>query len=662
MQSKNWFFNRALFLKNITRYWPVWVLSTLGWLVGMPMVLASSVVNGGEAYLQMRADSVVMGWAEMCYWVAAVDAIVCAMAVFSYRFQHRSAVAMHMMPLRRECLFFTNYLSGLALMLGPMVANLLVLIGVEGVLGCLNLTVLAMWFTAQAMASLFFFALAVFCAELTGNLVMFPCLYVGIQLVPLLLDEMITTLCDTLLLGFTSFPMMDSAAQWLSPFWNMMNSVQSVWRQTGDTTRQYFLQGWGCLVAYLLAGILLFLAGLLLYRRHRVETAGDVIAIFQLRPVFRCLLTILCAVGMGWLVTELTFSDQIAVWSWKHVLIYLVSLLAGGFLGYLAAQMLLNKSLNVFHAGWAGYVGCMLALIVAVCGLKIDLLHFATWLPDPECVESIDLSGGITVSGENAIEVVSALHTSIVNNLAEQQQLVKEYYAKANSVTYDSEGNGYIDGQPEEQWSETHGIRTIKMTYHLEGGITRARAYTVYIDQEQLDSILSPASWVQELMQQPEYETEYYAFIADAEVNDIEEVNLFTYELVGRTHYSETYVTLQGDDAIALLHAMQEDLASETTVCLWARYEMRDKTYEWSNLGISVKANGLHGMNSYYENLSDDWYDLELNPTWTNTLAELEALGVVDDNHILAGEDIIGDRDWVDTDCRYDNVNHVYVE
>jgi hypothetical protein len=326
--------------------------------------------------------------------------------------------------------------------------------------------------------------------------------------------------------------------------------------------------------------------------------------------------------------------------------------------------MLLNKTLDVFRTGWAGYVGCMLALIVAVCGLKVDVLRFAAWLPDVDCVESIDLSGGITVSGENAIEVVSALHTSIVDNLAEQQQLVKEYYEKANSVTYDSEGNGYIDGQPEEQWSETHGVRTIKITYHLEGGITRARAYTVYIDQEQLDSIRSPAWWVQELMWQPEYDEEYYSYILYAEDNDIEEVNLFTYELVGRTHYSETYVTLAGEDAIALLHAMQEDLASETAVCLWARYEMRDKTYEWSNLGISVRANGLHGLTNsdYYGNLDDDWYNLELNPTWTNTLAELEALGVVDDNHFLAGEDIIGDRSWVDTDCRYDSVNHVYVE
>jgi ABC-2 type transport system permease protein len=662
MQSKSWFFNRALFLKNITRYWPVWVLSTLGWLVGMPMVLASSVVNGGEAYLQMRADSVVMGWAEMCYWVAAVDAIVCAMAVFSYRFQHRSAVAMHMMPLRRECLFFTNYLSGLALMLGPMVANLLVLIGVEGVLGCLNLTVLAMWFTAQTMASLFFFALAVFCAELTGNLVMFPCLYVGIQLVPLLLDEMITTLCDTLLLGFTSFPMMDAVARWLSPFWNMMNSVQSVWRKTGETTRQYFLQGWGCLVLYLLAGILLFLAGLLLYRRHRVETAGDVIAIHQLRPVFRCLLTILCAVGMGWLVTELTFSDQIAVWSWKHVLIYLVSLLGGGFLGHLAAQMLLNKSLNVFRTGWAGYVGCMLALIVAVCGLKVDLLQFAVWLPDADCVESIDLSYGITVTGEDAIQSVAALHTSIVDNLTEQQQLVKLYYQKANDMTYDSDGNGYIDGQPAEQWNQTHGLSTVKLTYYMEGGITRARAYTIYIDQEQLDDPNTPAARLQALVQEQEYVEGYYDFLLSAEDSEIKEINLFTYELLGRTRYSETYVNLDGEDAVALLHAMQADIRTSSTVCTWAKYEMRDTIYEWSNLGISMSKNSLHGMNSYYENLSDDWYDLELNLTWNNTLTVLRTLGVVDDHHILAGEDIIGNREWVDTSCRYDSVNHTYVE
>jgi hypothetical protein len=107
---------------------------------------------------------------------------------------------------------------------------------------------------------------------------------------------------------------------------------------------------------------------------------------------------------------------------------------------------------------------------------------------------------------------------------------------------------------------------------------------------------------------------------------------------------------------------MWSDIWSDTTLCTWAWDPMQQDAYDWSDLGISVAENDLHGLNSYYENLSDDWYDLELNLTWNNTLTVLRTLGVVDDHHILAGEDIIGNREWVDTSCRYDSVNHTYVE
>jgi hypothetical protein len=37
-------------------------------------------------------------------------------------------------------------------------------------------------------------------------------------------------------------------------------------------------------------------------------------------------------------------------------------------------------------------------------------------------------------------------------------------------------------------------------------------------------------------------------------------------------------------------------------------------------------------------------------------------LGVLDDTHLLGNEETLGDREWVDTDCTYDSVNHVYIK
>ena len=60
-------------------------------------------------------------WARC--WPSSL-ACCAAMAVFSYLDASRSACMMHALPLRREALFFTNYLSGLSFLLLPNAGHL----------------------------------------------------------------------------------------------------------------------------------------------------------------------------------------------------------------------------------------------------------------------------------------------------------------------------------------------------------------------------------------------------------------------------------------------------------------------------------------------------------------------------------------------------------
>lgn len=661
MQLKNGCFNWALFRKNMTRFWPIWVLSTLGWLVVMPLMVASAIINSGAEYLQMNADYMVAFLAGKCYIIAFVDAIVCAMAVFSYLFQHRSAVAIHMMPMRRECLFITNYLSGLALMVLPMVICLGITVVTEGFFHCLNWTLLLMWFTAQMLANLSFYSLAVFCAGLTGNLVMYPILYVGLQMVPEILRELISSVCDTLLRGFYSFPIMDEIARWLSPLWNMYANIRTVWRASGEHSRQYFLHGWKCLLAYLAVSLVLMLAALALYRVRRVETAGDVIAIPALRPAFRIFFTFFCGIVIAGMLSSLIFDSNNMIWSWKYVLIYLM-LLAGGFIGYFAAQMMLNKTLNVFKRGWAGYSVCMLFLVAAVCAVKMDLMGFETWLPEADRVESVELvSAGVKLKQEETLQQVVALHTNIVDHLSEQQALVQSYYnLEATEYYSEEDGEYYIDGIPADEWYSSHEIVPVTIIYHMSNGISCSRSYSIYLDEAQLADESSVASQLQTLVNMPEYVQESSREIIELDLSEVEEVNLYTYKLVDSDYYEECYVGLIGADAKTVVEAIRRDLSEEDGLQNWLLESMSTgQVFTWSNLSIAVRNTSQVQVWGYYGDT--DWYDLSITDDWSNTIQALTDLGILDEEHILGSGKSLQDRSWVEGMERFDARTHSYV-
>ena len=86
-----------------------------------PAALLVRVIQSGETsvaplrvreiYYYLVADAVPI--------VSIAYAILCAMAVWSYLYNARSVGMMHSLPIRREGLFLTNLLSGLAMMAIP---------------------------------------------------------------------------------------------------------------------------------------------------------------------------------------------------------------------------------------------------------------------------------------------------------------------------------------------------------------------------------------------------------------------------------------------------------------------------------------------------------------------------------------------------------------
>lgn len=127
MRSGTSFFNSTLYRKTMLRFWPLWVAYGLMWLFLLPFNLLNN-------YFSMRGASVssveltnrlveyardIPNTLQFGVFVACGYGVLCAMAVFGYLYNNRSACMMHALPLRRETLFGTQYLAGLSFALLP---------------------------------------------------------------------------------------------------------------------------------------------------------------------------------------------------------------------------------------------------------------------------------------------------------------------------------------------------------------------------------------------------------------------------------------------------------------------------------------------------------------------------------------------------------------
>ncbi|MEG2815907.1 MAG: ABC transporter permease, partial [Oscillospiraceae bacterium] len=117
MQSVKSYFNPTLFRKNITRFWPVWAVYLVAWIFALPVSGYLRMANTTAEYLaenrlyfanEMALD-MVNGFGVV---FALIFGLLAAVCVFSYLYNNRSAGMIHGLPLRREGLFLTNYLSG----------------------------------------------------------------------------------------------------------------------------------------------------------------------------------------------------------------------------------------------------------------------------------------------------------------------------------------------------------------------------------------------------------------------------------------------------------------------------------------------------------------------------------------------------------------------
>ena len=478
MQSKTSFFNPTLFRKNLSRYWPLWgFASFVGFL--LPAAALVQMVHQGD--LRIAPLVVREGYyALLCDAVPIVSlgyAILCAMAVWNYLYNARSVGLMHTLPIRREGLFLTNLLSGLAMMLIPYaVAGGLstILFACCGGFDAWGTLVTILGVIGESLA---FFGIATFCAFLTGNIFVLPALYFLLNFLAPLGDWIVNLFARGFLFGFTS--QYSGSVEFLCPVVYLCQNLYYHSEYARDSVTGYnttlsavTLEGGWLIALYAAAGLLFLGLSYLLYRRRQSERAGDVAAVRAFRPIFRFGAAALCALLGGRLLYALLWESFQSGDGFAPVPMA-IFLMVAGLIGYYGASMLLSKSLRVFRGSAVGAL-CLVVACAAFCaGMRFDLFGAERRIPEDSEIHQLELyAAGNTyyLSPEDNAQLLAEAKT-LQETLIAQKSLIESNYETYRHGSTSSDPDAYTN---------------IRYVYTLKNGATVERFYTVSFTRSDL--------------------------------------------------------------------------------------------------------------------------------------------------------------------------------
>lgn len=350
MKSRTLSCEWTILRKDLTRFAPMWI--SLGVVLAM---CAFDQLNGSypDPY-----EFLPLGF---------VFAPIFAVNLFGYLTDSAECSAVHSLPLRREKLFLIHTAAAFLMYL---VSMSIYFIAVSSVLKCSYLS----WLGWSALDFAFSFAVALLCVFITGRKIGAALLYIFFQTLPTMVGLYIEYLFLPLLPGVAVdidvlYPGLTGA--------DLANFIGAVFHDR--------VEGPVWLDAVIILAVTLVIFGicLLMYRKRRLEHAGDLLAVRWLDPVFAVCsgLTGACVIDMFFGLGGTSFDP------------FLFGL--GLTFGYFSYWMLSKKSARVFKPRiLAGFAALAVAVAGSVLVISRDPLDRVYYQPDVSMVKSASISRG----------------------------------------------------------------------------------------------------------------------------------------------------------------------------------------------------------------------------------------------------------------------------
>ena len=260
------------------------------------------------------------------------------------------------------------------------------------------------------------------------------------------------------------------------------------------------LEKWWVFPMYAAVGVVFAVIAMAIFKKRKMECAGDIAAFPVLRPVFKYITAIGGGLAFGVFVSEIFRTD----FAGTKLMIYLALLMVFGcVICYFAVEMFIKKSLRVAGKSWKGCViSCVLLLLFCVA-TDFNLSGYETYVPATDEIEGVLINrvsafdNPMFESGEN-IARITELHKGLIANKSlhdvntnGEWMLCNIEYALKNGKTVKRTYNIQMN---DEIWAdETSDIRTLESILNTPEGVV-SRNKKLFEDFD-IDTVKIDGSW-----------------------------------------------------------------------------------------------------------------------------------------------------------------------
>ena len=469
MRSATSFFNKTLFRNQVQRTWPLWLGYTLVWLFIVPVTLfTESSARQGHYDASDAADFLLNTGARGGIFMAFGFGLLFAMLSFSYLTKSRATNGYHALPVRRETLFSTAYLTGLFCQCASILLAFLLGAAVASPFRLSFTSVTGAAMLSAMLETVFYYSFAVLCVMMTGQMLAAPAFYVIGSFLAVAMESLVRSFAGNFLFGYASGGTVQLG--FLSPLYWMLRRVDVSWSENGSV-HSLSPGTMPLLAAYAAAGLAIAVIALLLYRTRRSELTGSTVAFSWAAPIFKYGVAFCTAIAIGQMLYYFLFGQYQASGSYS-LPGTIVCMVAAGLAGYYIAEMLIRKSFNVFRAGAKGAAVVAGILVLFGIAMTFDLTGYESRVPKESDVKSVSYSFGgntqVATQDPDTIRYLLAAHRAIVDNKDEQLRRVNW---PISTDTDSHTGRVYF---------------SLEFTYYLENGSQLTRDYAIYLREGDL--------------------------------------------------------------------------------------------------------------------------------------------------------------------------------
>lgn len=370
MKLRTSYFNSTVLKKDTTRFAPLWGLYSVFTLMVVFLLWSNDI---SPARFANNASDIMrsMGIVNFVY------AGLCAILLFGDLFAPRLCNALHAMPLRREGWFLTHCAAGFLFCIVPNTVAALIC----ALLLRQYFWMAFVWLGLMVLQFLFFFGVGALAAVSAGNRLGAIAIYGIINLLAVIAAWLVITFYEPFLYGIE---LEAEAYTWLSPIVQFSGSDfvnTSYDKIEGLIWKGFVADQWRYAYIAAAVGAVFLLLAVLVYRKRKLENAGDFISLQPVGPVFLIIYT-LCVGAAMYFISDVTAEGS------RYVFLIL-----GLAIGFFTGKMLLERKVNVFKGKTFLHFGIFLALFAASVGLTwLDPVGTTRYVPDVQQITSVSIS------------------------------------------------------------------------------------------------------------------------------------------------------------------------------------------------------------------------------------------------------------------------------